>query len=155
MSDTTIRLATTQDASQLLPLIRSLVEMYGESLPPPDTMLDIIRQQIESEYHEYVVAEAQDHIFGCLLICYYLSTWAGAPYAMFQDFAVEQGWRHQGVGSTILAYARNRARIKKCVRIDVVVHSSLDQARQFFERWGFRRIERDLLRMQIKRSNAH
>ncbi len=151
MSDTTIRLATVQDASQLLPLIRELVGLHGESLPPEEQMLRIIGQQIESGYHEYVVAESEDHIFGCLLICYYLSTWEGAPYAMFQDFIVEKGRRSQGVGSTILAYARNRARIKECVRIDLAVHSGLEDAKRFFKRWGFERIDRDLMRMRISR----
>jgi N-acetylglutamate synthase-like GNAT family acetyltransferase len=154
VSDTTIRLATAQDTLQILPLIRSLVSASGEDLPSEEKMGQVIRQQIESDLHEYVVAEAQGQIFGCILICYYLSTWAGAPYAMFQDFIVEEPWRNQGVGSTILAYARNRARIKKCVRIDLVVHSSLLEAKQFFERWGFRRIERDLYRIRIARSNS-
>jgi GNAT superfamily N-acetyltransferase len=73
---------------------------------------------------------------------------------MFQDFIVEESWRNQGVGSTILAYARNRARIKQCVRIDLVVHSSLSQAKQFIERWGFRRMDRDLYRILLARPNA-
>lgn len=151
MSDTTIRLATVQDAPQLLPLIRELVGLHRESLPPEERMLRTICQQIESGYHEYVIAESDGHIFGCLLICYYLSTWEGAPYAMFQDFIVEAGRRNQGVGSTILAYGRNRARIKECVRIDLVVHSGFEDAKRFFKRWGFERIERDLLRMRIAR----
>jgi N-acetylglutamate synthase-like GNAT family acetyltransferase len=153
VNDTTIRLATTQDTPQILPLIRSLASASGEDLPSEEAMSEIIRQQIESDFHEYVIAEARGHVFGCILICYYLSTWAGAPYAMFQDFIVQEPWRNQGVGSTILAYARNRARIKKCVRIDLIVHSSLSEAKQFFERWGFRRIERDLYRIRIGRSS--
>lgn len=151
MSDTTIRLATIEDAPQLLPLIRELVTLSGEMLPAEDKMLKIIRQQIESGYHEYVVAESEGHIFGCLLICYYLSTWEGATYAMFQDFIVEAGRRNQGVGSTLLAYARNRARIKECVRIDLIIHSRLEDAKRFFQRWGFQRIERDVLRLRIVR----
>ncbi len=151
MNDTTIRLATVEDAPQLLPLIRELVSMCGEALPPEEQMLKIIRQQIESGYHEYVVAESEGHIFGCLLICYYLSTWEGATYAMFQDFIVEGGRRNQGVGSTLLAYARNRARVKECVRIDLIIHSSFEDAKRFFRRWGFQRIERDLMRLRIVR----
>jgi N-acetylglutamate synthase-like GNAT family acetyltransferase len=151
VNDTTIRLATVQDTPQIRTLIRSLVTVCGEKLPPREDMDKIIRQQIESDFHEYIVAETQGHIFGCLLICYYLSTWAGAPYAMFQDFIVQEPWRNQGVGSTILAYGRNRARIKQCVRIDLVVHSSLTDAKQFFERWGFQRIDRELYRVRITR----
>ncbi len=152
MSDNiTIRLATLEDVPQLLPLIRTLVGMCGETPSPEDKMAQMIRRQIESDNHEYVVAESGGRIFGCMLVCYYLSTWAGAQYAMFQDFIVEEGWRNQGVGSTILAYARNRARLKECVRIDLIVHSSLEQAKEFFHRWGFRRIDREVMRMRITR----
>ena len=154
MRDTTIRLATVEDAPQLLPLIRSLVALSSENLPSEESMLKIIRQQIESDYHEYIVAESDGHIFGCLLMCYYLSTWEGAPYAFFKDFIVEEEWRNQGVGSTILAYARNRARLKGCARIDLIIHSRLDEAKKFFQRWGFRRIERDVMRVRIPRPQA-
>ena len=59
MNDTTIRLATIQDTPQLLPLIRSLVIACSEKLPPEEDMSAIIRQQIESDFHEYVVAESR------------------------------------------------------------------------------------------------
>jgi len=151
VQDITIRLATLQDVAQLLPLISSLVRSCGETCPSKERMAEIVRLQIGSGNHEYVVAESEGRIFGCLLVCYYLSTWAGAPYAMFQDFIVQDPWRNQGVGSTILAYARNRARLRECVRIDLIMHSSLDQAKKFFARWGFRKMSRELWRLPIAR----
>jgi GNAT superfamily N-acetyltransferase len=138
LADVTVRLATEDDVPQILPLIRSLVTSCGESLPDKDAMAEIVRQQVNSGNHEYVVAEAKGHVFGCLLVCYYLSTWAAAPYAMLQDFFIEEEWRNQGVGSTMFAYARDRARIRGCARMDLAVQAQRIEAKQFFRRWGFR-----------------
>jgi N-acetylglutamate synthase-like GNAT family acetyltransferase len=150
LADVTIRLATENDVPQILPLIRSLIELYSEPVPDRDAMAEIVAQQITSDGHEYVVAEAGDHVFGCLLVCYYLSTWAAAPYAMLQDFIVEPDWRNQGVGSTMFAYARDRARIRGCARVDLVLQGKLAQAKRFFQRWGFRRTDRELYRMKLR-----
>ena len=152
MADVTIRLATETDVPQILPLIRSLIELCGDPLPEQDAMAEIVAQQIALDGHEYVVAEAGDHVFGCLLVCYYLSTWAAAPYALLQDFIVEQDWRNQGVGSTMFAYARDRARIRGCARIDLVLQDQLAHAKRFFRRWGFRRTDRELYRIKLRRA---
>jgi N-acetylglutamate synthase-like GNAT family acetyltransferase len=150
-------LATDKDVPQLVPLIRSLAASHNESLPSPEAMSEIVNQQINSDNHEYVVAESAGHIFGCLLVCYYLSTWAAASYAMLQDFIVQDEWRAQGVGSTMFAYARDRARIRGCARIDLVIQAERVEAKRFFRRWGFRRTDRELMRMRLKPSpnNRH
>ena len=153
LDDIAVRLATVTDVPELLPLIRLVVESSGEVLPSEADVARVVRYQIEDENHEYVVAEAEGHVVGCVLVCYSLSTWAGAPYAMFQDFIVDKGWRNQGAGSTMLAYARDRARIKGCVRIDLSIHSSLENAKQFFRHWGFQRIDREIMRLQVSASN--
>jgi N-acetylglutamate synthase-like GNAT family acetyltransferase len=149
LADVTVRLATEKDVPQILPLIRSLVALSGEPLPDEQAMSHIVARQISSDNHEYVVAEAADHVFGCLLVCYHLSTWTAAPYAMLQDFVVEESWRNHGVGSTMFAYARDRARIRGCVRIDLTIQAQGVEAKRFFRRWGFRRTDRELLRMSL------
>jgi N-acetylglutamate synthase-like GNAT family acetyltransferase len=149
LADVTVRLATEEDVSQILPLIRSLVASCGEPLPDEDAMAEIVRQQVTSDNHEYVVAESKGSIFGCLLACYYLSTWAAAPYAMLQDFYIEDTWRNQGVGSTMFAYARDRARIRGCARMDLAIQAQRVEAKRFFSRWGFRRTDREMMRMAL------
>ncbi len=149
MADVTVRLATKKDVPQLVSLVRSLVESCGEQPPPFEDMARVIARQVEDEDHEYVVAENEGHVFGCVLVCYYLSTWAAAPYAMLQDFIVEEGWRNQGVGSTMLAYARNRARLRKCVRMDLIIQAGREDAKRFFKRWGFTPTDRELLRVRL------
>ena len=157
MADVTVRLGTEDDVPQILPLIRSLVASCGESLPDENDMAEIVRQQINSGNHEYVVAETKGSIFGCLLVCYYLSTWAAAPYAMLQDFFIEEAGRNQGVGSTMFAYARDRARIRGCARMDLAVQAQRAEAKRFFRRWGFRRTDREMMRMPLtpSRNSRH
>ena len=86
-----------------------------------------------------------------------LSTWAAAPYAMLQDFYIEEAWRNQGVGSTMFAYARDRARIRGCARMDLAIQAQRAEAKKFFRRWGFRRTDRDMLRMPLtpSRNSRH
>ncbi len=149
MADTTVRLATEEDVPQILPLIRSLVDSHDEALPDEVDMAKIVTQQVNSDNHEYVVAETGGHVVGCLLVCYYLSTWAAAPYAMLQDFYIEDQWRSQGIGSTMFAYARDRARIRGCGRIDMLIQAQRIEAKRFFRRWGFRRTDREHMRMKL------
>jgi len=149
LADVTVRLATEDDVPQILPLIRSLAASYGESLPGKEAMAEIVRQQVNSDNHEYVVAETKGSIFGCLLVCYYLSTWAAAPYAMLQDFFIAEEGRNQGVGSTMFAYARDRARIRGCARMDLAIQAERTEAKKFFRRWGFRVTDREMMRMML------
>jgi GNAT superfamily N-acetyltransferase len=153
VEDIIVRLATEADVPGLLPLIRLVSAAMGETLPPEADVAAIVRRQIADEHHEYVIAEMEGHILGYVFVCYYLATWAGAPCAMFQDFIVEEGWRGRGVGSTILAYARNRARIKGCAYVDLIVPSALEGARRFFRRWDFRPTDREIMRLKIARPN--
>lgn len=156
MADITVRLATEDDVAQILPLIRELVSSYKETIPNEQDMTKIVLQQISSDNHEYVLAETGGHVFGCLLVCYYLSTWAAAPYAMLQDFYIEDAQRNQGVGSTMFAYARDRARIKGCARIDMLIQESRDEAIKFFQRWGFKPTDRMHMRMKLRPGrNSH
>ena len=150
MADITVRLATEDDVAQILPLIRELVASYKETVPNEQEMIKIVLQQIASDNHEYVLAETAGHVFGCLLVCYYLSTWAAAPYAMLQDFYIEDAQRNQGVGSTMFAYARDRARIRGCARIDMLIQQDRDQAIKFFKRWGFQATDRTHMRMRLR-----
>jgi N-acetylglutamate synthase-like GNAT family acetyltransferase len=156
LADITVRLATRDDVPQILPLIRALVDSYHEALPNESDMAEIVSQQILSDNHEYVIAETAGHVFGCLLVCYYLSTWAAAPYAMLQDFYIEDAQRNQGVGSTMFAYARDRARIRSCTRIDMLIQADRDEAIRFFRRWGFQPTDRTHMRMRLGPGrNAH
>jgi len=156
LADITVRLATEDDVAQILPLIRELVSSYKETIPNEQDMTKIVLQQISSDNHEYVLAETGGHVFGCLLVCYYLSTWAAAPYAMLQDFYIEDAQRNQGVGSTMFAYARDRARIKGCARIDMLIQESRDEAIKFFQRWGFKPTDRMHMRMKLRPGrNSH
>jgi GNAT superfamily N-acetyltransferase len=157
LADVTVRLATETDVPQILPLIRALVALCGEPLPDEGAMAEIVTQQINSDNHEYVVAETKGQLFGCLLVCYYLSTWAAAPYAMLQDFYIADEWRNQGVGSTMFAYARDRARIRGCARMDLAIQEKHVEAKRFFRRWGFRRTDREMMRMMLppSRNSRH
>jgi GNAT superfamily N-acetyltransferase len=157
VADVTVRLATEKDVPQILPLICSLVASCGEPLPDEDAMAKIVTQQVNSDNHEYVVAETKNQLFGCLLVCYYLSTWAAAPYAMLQDFFIVDEWRNQGVGSTMFAYARDRARIRGCARMDLAVQEQRVESKRFFRRWGFRPTDREMMRMPLtpSRNSRH
>jgi N-acetylglutamate synthase-like GNAT family acetyltransferase len=150
LADITVRLATEDDVAQILPLVRELVTSYKETVPNEQDMIKIVSQQIASDNHEYVIAESEGHVFGCLLVCFYLSTWAAAPYAMLQDFYIEDVQRNQGVGSTMFAYARDRARIRGCARIDMLIQEGRDQAIKFFKRWGFKSTDRTHMRMKLR-----
>jgi GNAT superfamily N-acetyltransferase len=71
------------------------------------------------------------------VVCFAISTSAGALVAKLDDVAVRAGWQSRGVGSAHLAQLAEELRRLGVKRIDTAVHQRNRDARRFYERHGF------------------
>ncbi len=71
------------------------------------------------------------------VVCFAISTSAGALVAKLDDVSVRAGWRGRGVGSAHLGQLAQELRRLGVKRIDTAVHHRNDEARRFYGRHGF------------------
>lgn len=71
------------------------------------------------------------------VVCFAISTSAGALVAKLDDVAVRAGWQGRGVGSAHLMQLAEELRRLGVKRIDTAVHQRNHEARRFYERHGF------------------
>ena len=65
------------------------------------------------------------------------STFAARPLLNVHDIVVRDGWRGQGIGQALLAWAEERARQLGCCKLTLEVLSNNTRAMASYERAGF------------------
>jgi GNAT superfamily N-acetyltransferase len=91
------------------------------------------------------MAYDDDGAAGICVVCYAVSTSMGAMVAKLDDVSVKADRRGEGIG-TVLINALKQQLVKESVtRIDVAVHFQNPEARTFYERLGFQRLNEERL----------
>jgi len=79
------------------------------------------------------------------VVCYAISTSMGAVVAKLDDVSVKVDRRGHGAGSDMLEQLKEQLRKESVTRIDVAVHLENPQARRFYEKLGFVRLNEERL----------
>jgi GNAT superfamily N-acetyltransferase len=79
------------------------------------------------------------------VVCYAISTSMGAVVAKLDDVSVKADKRGKGVGSELLSQLKQQLRKESVNRIDVAVHMENPEARRFYEKLGFVRLNEERL----------
>jgi ribosomal protein S18 acetylase RimI-like enzyme len=82
---------------------------------------------------------------GICVVCYAISTSMGAVVAKLDDVSVKPDRRGKGVGTELIEQLKEQLRKEAVTRIDVAVHMENPQARSFYERSGFVRLNEERL----------
>jgi ribosomal protein S18 acetylase RimI-like enzyme len=82
---------------------------------------------------------------GICVVCYAISTSMGAVVAKLDDVSVKPNRRGKGVGTELIEQLKEQLRKEAVTRIDVAVHMENPQARSFYERSGFVRLNEERL----------
>ncbi len=88
-------------------------------------------------------------VIGTMQLAFRLTTWKAALYVYLEDFFVEEAYRGQGIGSAMLDLAKQIARERGCVRMDLDVLEKSGEARRFYARRGFVDQQRRYLRLVL------
>lgn len=85
----------------------------------------------------WLAYEGAEAVAACV-VCFAISTSAGALVAKLDDVVVKPGREGRGIGSAHLAALKTELQALGVRRIDTAVHLRNDAARRFYERQGFR-----------------
>lgn len=81
----------------------------------------------------------------CCVVCYAISTSAGAVVAKLDDVSVSQGREGQGIGTVLIDSLKAELRGRGVKRIDTSCHVDNSRAYAFYARHGFRRLNEERL----------
>ena len=88
-------------------------------------------------------------VVGCCVVCYAISTSAGAIVAKLDDVCVLPGREGQGIGTALLDALKAELRRRGVQRIDTSCHLGNLRAREFYLRLGFRSLNEERLALVL------
>ena len=91
------------------------------------------------------MAYDEDVVAGICVICYAVSTSMGSLVAKLDDVSVKEDRRGQGIGSALMESLKEQLKKESVTRIDVGVHLENPQAREFYQRLGFKQLNEERL----------
>jgi len=146
-----MRAADVQDAFHMLTDFLSLDEHYLASsqaygdlgLKGLNDALDLFLERPELGF--VWMAYDENGAAGICVVCYAISTSMGAVVAKLDDVSVKVDRRGHGAGSEMLEQLKEQLRKELVTRIDVAVHLENPQARRFYEKLGFVRLNEERL----------
>jgi ribosomal protein S18 acetylase RimI-like enzyme len=86
---------------------------------------------------------------GCCVVCYAISTSAGAMVAKLDDVCVLPGREGQGVGTALIDSLKAELRSRGVRRIDTSCHLDNLRARAFYARLGFNSLNEERLALLL------
>ncbi len=88
-------------------------------------------------------------VVGCCVVCYAISTSAGAIVAKLDDVCVLPGREGQGIGTALIDSLKTELRSRGLRRIDTSCHIENPRARDFYVRLGFRSLNEERLALVL------
>jgi GNAT superfamily N-acetyltransferase len=88
-------------------------------------------------------------VVGCCVVCYAISTSAGAIVAKLDDVCVLPGREGQGIGTALINSLEAELRRRGVRRIDTSCHLGNLRARNFYLRLGFRSLNEERLALVL------
>ena len=144
MEQITIRYAESQDYSQVEMIMQQVQDMHvnwrpdiykrGDFVLPPE----IFDRAVQNK--EFIVAETADKIVGMLffMIRHIENSNQVTRDVLYIDaMAVAEGYRGQGVGHSLLEFARQIRKQRNLDGIELVVNAKNLEAKAMYEKYGF------------------
>lgn len=121
---------------------------YGDAGPP--ALAQALRLFLARPELGFVwlVRDERD-VVGCCVVCYAISTSAGAIVAKLDDVSVLRGREGRGIGSVLIESLKTELRRRGVRRIDTSCHLGNRRAREFYVRLGFRSLNEERLALTL------
>jgi GNAT superfamily N-acetyltransferase len=136
---TTIRVATPEDAAAVHVLLRGLARYEGEE-EAVEVTADVLRDQLawRRPPFECLLAERAGRVAGLALFYPSYSTWRGRPGIHLAALFVVEEERRRGVGTALLERLAAIAVERGCGTLEFAALKSNDEAAAFYDRLGAR-----------------
>lgn len=136
------RIAKIEDIKNLCKLLTELFSLEKEFTPNEKLQEDALKTIIEDEEIGHIlVCELDGKIVAMVNILYSISTALGSRVALLEDMIVSNEYRNQNIGSKLLEFAKNFAKIQGCKRITLLTDSDNFKAHKFYEKHNFQNLQ--------------
>jgi N-acetylglutamate synthase-like GNAT family acetyltransferase len=147
---TLYRRAVESDLSQVIALLREIMEYHKVVPPDADRLSACVATIIDSDDHVFLVADEHGRLLGMCALLFSMSTWAAAPVCEIQDLIVSMDQRGDDVGRNLIDAAGEIALARGCTRFYLLAEYWNLQAHAFYRSVGLAEktcldFERDLL----------
>jgi len=139
---TVFRLAKRADLPSIVRMLAdddlgSQRERYAE--PLPESYYAAFEQIEHDSNHELIVAELNGEVIGTLHLMFLPSlSFQGGLRAQIESVRVDKSFQGQGIGSDMMSWAVERARVRGAHIVQLTTHKSRTEAHRFYERLGFK-----------------
>lgn len=132
-----VRRALMTDQDAVLALMRGYCQEVGTALSD-EHLLDAIGPLIANEQlGDLLVAEQGEDLAGYLVITWGWGIESGGAEALIDEMFVAAEYRHQGVGTLLMAEAQSRASAKDVKVIFLETEQNNPESRELYDRLGF------------------
>jgi ribosomal protein S18 acetylase RimI-like enzyme len=146
-----MRAADVRDAFEMLSKFLSADEHYLASSKAYGDLgmrglIDALDLFLEHPELGFVwMAFDEDGAAAVCVVCYAISTSMGSIVAKLDDVSVKDDRRGRGIGTELIEQLKAHLRSESVTRIDVAVHMENPEARRFYEKSGFVRLNEERL----------
>lgn len=136
------RVATHSDVPSIVRLLAddelgSLRERYEN--PIPGSYYNAYELINSDPNHELIVAELNGEVIGTLHLMFLPSvSFQGGLRAQVESVRVDTRYQNQGIGSQMVKWAIERAKVRGAHIVQLTTHKSRANAHRFYERLGFK-----------------
>jgi len=140
--NTVFRLARRDDLPAIVRMLAdddlgSQRERYAE--PLPESYYAAFEQIEHDPNHELIAAELNGEVIGTLHLMFLPSiSFQGGLRAQIESVRVDKPFQGQGIGSHLMSWAVERARVRGAHIVQLTTHKSREDAHRFYERLGFK-----------------
>jgi len=134
MQNIQIRKCEINDFQAIFPLIKQLIPKKEFN---PDIMLEIFNRCLKNPDAYYLCAVVGDRLVGfcSLIISTYLAFQGETGY--IRELVVDENVRNQDIGTALIEYAREQAKERGCLQLDLASALHREDAHKFYEKRGF------------------
>lgn len=134
MTQTEIRLVTSDDHAAWLPLWQAYLRFYNTELPDAVTQSTWQRLLDEHEPTHAALAWHGDQAVGLVHFIYHRSNWSIENSCYLQDLLVTEHSRGTGVGRQLIEFVYATAKADGCCKVHWLTHETNATAIQLYER---------------------
>jgi N-acetylglutamate synthase-like GNAT family acetyltransferase len=128
-----IREAHGSDAVTIAALYRSFI-----SSPHINVREDRVKAIASDPNNFLFVCEVNDVVCGTAFLTLCLDAMFGnQPYGVLENVVVDEAFRGEGIGSSLLAHAEEVCRTRDCSKIMLMSTATRESAHRFFEQQGY------------------
>jgi GNAT superfamily N-acetyltransferase len=131
--------AGLDDAETVARLLTQFRDWYGRDWPSDNAFLAGVERLLERPDTEFLLGSpnADSPPMGVCQLRYRWGLWYAAEDCWLEDLFVTEDARGRGLGEALVAAAIDRARTRRCRRVELDVSDQNESAWKLYERMGF------------------